>query len=308
MFSLRGKNLEGRERRTKEMQYRRRNTHRPDNRNVATRLDTDTLKGQLAPQTKMTTVEIFFSDLTEAKQEELLKAVSTPGKLEVNSPADMNWDTMPVAVLEFEPEIDSPCTVCKGTCKIKLVLSTGANVETCPHCEGSGFEPNEEKAKYTALCKNAKKTVEEYKAEEPISRKRYPHEKEGIADEIEEVIVSVPIKKSDLLQLAKDILESYPEYSESMVCTSWNYEKGEFVFVDAESEYNPEKGTFRKIYNITNQQVADALPKFFIEILTGKSKFAGMTTLENLMDAGQYDAYITDALIQKTALGEIIYG
>ncbi len=42
--------------------------------------------------------EIYFSDLTDEAQEELLKTVSA------SWPEDMNWDTLPVTVLCFEFE------------------------------------------------------------------------------------------------------------------------------------------------------------------------------------------------------------
>jgi hypothetical protein len=43
----------------------------------------------------MTTVEIYFDDLSEEKQKELLKAV------EAENPEDMNWDTFPVACVDL---------------------------------------------------------------------------------------------------------------------------------------------------------------------------------------------------------------
>ena len=43
----------------------------------------------------MTTVEIYFDDLTEEKQKELLEAV------EAEKPEDMNWDTFPVACVDL---------------------------------------------------------------------------------------------------------------------------------------------------------------------------------------------------------------
>ena len=46
----------------------------------------------------MSSVEIYFSDLNEAAQKELLKAVGA------TDPKEMNWDTdvLPLAILDFE--------------------------------------------------------------------------------------------------------------------------------------------------------------------------------------------------------------
>ena len=43
----------------------------------------------------MTTIEIYFDDLSEAKQKELLEAV------EAEKPEDMNWDMFPVACIDL---------------------------------------------------------------------------------------------------------------------------------------------------------------------------------------------------------------
>lgn len=43
----------------------------------------------------MTTIEIYFNDLSEEKQKELLKAVG------VDTPEEMNWDAFPVACIDL---------------------------------------------------------------------------------------------------------------------------------------------------------------------------------------------------------------
>jgi len=45
-------------------------------------------------------VEIFFDDLSEDKQRELLEAANAKDR------DDMNWGVFPVAVVEYEPEED----------------------------------------------------------------------------------------------------------------------------------------------------------------------------------------------------------
>ena len=44
-------------------------------------------------------IEIFFRNLDKSKQDELLKAAGVFG------PNEMNWSDIPIAILEFEPEI-----------------------------------------------------------------------------------------------------------------------------------------------------------------------------------------------------------
>ena len=46
----------------------------------------------------MITIEIFFDDLTEEKQKELLEAVGE------QTPEDMNWDAFPITCVDFEEE------------------------------------------------------------------------------------------------------------------------------------------------------------------------------------------------------------
>lgn len=46
----------------------------------------------------MVSVEIYFDDLSEEKQEELLEAVG------VETPEEMNWDICQVATVDFEED------------------------------------------------------------------------------------------------------------------------------------------------------------------------------------------------------------
>lgn len=46
----------------------------------------------------MGSVEIFYDDLNEEAQERVLEAAG------VEDPDDMNWDTMPLTIVEFEEE------------------------------------------------------------------------------------------------------------------------------------------------------------------------------------------------------------
>ena len=54
------------------------------------------------------TVEIMFDDLIERKQDEILK------EFEIANPEEMNWDIVPVAILEMKMECEEERrTACK---------------------------------------------------------------------------------------------------------------------------------------------------------------------------------------------------
>lgn len=44
------------------------------------------------------TVEIMFDDLIESKKEEILK------EFEIGDPEEMNWDILPIAIIEVKME------------------------------------------------------------------------------------------------------------------------------------------------------------------------------------------------------------
>jgi hypothetical protein len=46
----------------------------------------------------MTTIEIYFADLCEEKQKEMLEAVG------VNGPEEMNWDAFPLTSIDLEAD------------------------------------------------------------------------------------------------------------------------------------------------------------------------------------------------------------
>ena len=44
------------------------------------------------------TIEIMFDDLAESKKKEILK------EFEIGNPEEMNWDIVPIAIVEVETE------------------------------------------------------------------------------------------------------------------------------------------------------------------------------------------------------------
>lgn len=104
----------------------------------------------------------------------------------------------------------------------------------------------------------------------------------------------------DMKQLAKDIMQNYPEYSFELICTGWDYETGEYLFED------PEDG---KAYAVSENQVAEALPKLRQKLVNEKLFLAGLHSGdESFMDAGNWDSIATDAVVQIVIFGDVIYG
>jgi hypothetical protein len=64
----------------------------------------------------------------------------------------------------------------------------------------------------------------------------------------------------------------------------------------------------RETHTVTIADIEKALPKFMDTVLKGKIKLTGMTTIQDLLDAGQYDAISGDAVVQIAVFGEVIYG
>jgi len=103
---------------------------------------------------------------------------------------------------------------------------------------------------------------------------------------------------TDYTELANDIMSNFPESALCLSCRSWKYEDGVFEF------YDPEEN---KTYIITIAHVKEALPKFIREVDLGHLHFYGITPA-NIYDACNWDAPISDALVQFTIFGEVIYG
>lgn len=113
-------------------------------------------------------------------------------------------------------------------------------------------------------------------------------------------LVRVRIAEEKLQEMAKEVMENYPEYSSpSLRCTSWKYDAGIFKFLDTDSG---------KEYTVTTAQVAKAIPSFIEKNLSGKyNLFRGLDSVA-VMDTGNWDADAVDGLVQETIFGDVIYG
>lgn len=107
-------------------------------------------------------------------------------------------------------------------------------------------------------------------------------------------------EKEKYEQLAKEIMENYPEYSFCFTCVNFDYANGQFTFMD------PETG---KEYEVKTSQVAEALPLLRNEIADKKLFFDGLHSgAESFFDAGNWDSISTDAAVQMVIFKDVIYG
>ncbi len=107
-------------------------------------------------------------------------------------------------------------------------------------------------------------------------------------------------EKEKYEQLAKEIMENYPEYSFCVTCVQYAYELGRFTFLD------PETG---KEYDVRTSQVAKALPKLREKMAEKKLFFDGLHSgAESFFDAGNWDSISTDAAVQMVIFKDVIYG
>jgi len=100
-------------------------------------------------------------------------------------------------------------------------------------------------------------------------------------------------------QMIHDIMESYPDYSAGncLSCEHWDYKNNKFTFRDLEED---------KVYEVDMEKLKKGLKIFFDLLVKGKFK-TGMD-ISCMLDVGNWDGYITDALVQCAIFGDVIYG
>lgn len=100
-------------------------------------------------------------------------------------------------------------------------------------------------------------------------------------------------------ELLNDIMANYPEFGRyQMICTKFNYGSCLYTFIDetTEKEYNLDRPKLTRALNILIQKIA-------------KKELPGLgLNLANFTDAGEWDDYASDALIQQACLGDVLYG
>jgi len=114
--------------------------------------------------------------------------------------------------------------------------------------------------------------------------------------------IEIEIPDDVMPKLAKDIMDNYPEASSGncLQCVRYDYKNGIFVFIDTETDTE---------YTVTTKDIARVLPKFIEGIIFKKWKFCGLT-FDNVLqfDAGDYDGYSIDGVVQLAIFDDIIYG
>lgn len=109
----------------------------------------------------------------------------------------------------------------------------------------------------------------------------------------------MPLPKRIPPGLLEDIFASFPEYAQySFRCTAFHYRTFEFCFHDHETD---------KKYIVKRPDAVRGFKLFADAVLSGKLPGISVTA-QSLYDAGSYDAYATDCLLQYCTLGAAPYG
>jgi len=115
-----------------------------------------------------------------------------------------------------------------------------------------------------------------------------------------ETVISYDMTDQQLLAVAMEAAQNWPETVQCLECVKWDYEAGKFRFID------PEDGQTFKVG-------PDELLTGFKILLTRYSNF--VQPLPTNADSeswgdwlAQADADVFDALVQCCCLGEVVYG
>jgi len=116
-------------------------------------------------------------------------------------------------------------------------------------------------------------------------------------------------------EIACEVTQNLPECSISMACVSFKYgleyvngkftdkiapENMKFVFVDEEGD--------SKRYTMTIKEAEKGVILLINKIINQELFFHGCSSFADLMDMGNWDADVVDAMVQCAVLGDVIYG
>lgn len=111
----------------------------------------------------------------------------------------------------------------------------------------------------------------------------------------------------DTKELVKDILKSLPENSTSSLrCHGWDYKAMKFSYTEDTEEPGPDGRSILKEHTLTLDKAVKGLRMFIEAKMNGK--LPGIDMGGEFNDAGSYDLWCTDAIVQYALLGEIVYG
>lgn len=109
---------------------------------------------------------------------------------------------------------------------------------------------------------------------------------------------AITLKLSVPADFIFEVLENLPKYSLSFEVWSYDYEASKFDLVDIETG---------EPYTLNKAKVLGGFIKLFNEIVAGK--LPGLDIAQsNIFDPCNLDSLSTDALLQMSVLGEVIYG
>lgn len=121
-----------------------------------------------------------------------------------------------------------------------------------------------------------------------------------MAEEKKVTNISVNVENfGDIDKLTKDVYDNFPEYSMSLQCMKWEYDKFNFVF------YDEDEG---KKYTVNFETARKGVIKLIEDWLNHKCHFYGISEISDLMDPCCWDANVGDAAVQYAIFGELIYG
>ena len=117
----------------------------------------------------------------------------------------------------------------------------------------------------------------------------------------------------DVTDLAKEVFQNMPEYSDSMACIGYKY-----GFRDAEGnegDWNPDNFKFKfkdyedgKVHIIGIEEAEKGVVLVIDLVNAKKLHVGGITDVEALRDPCNWDAEVVDAAVQCAIFGEVIYG
>ena len=89
-------------------------------------------------------VEIIIDDDPDASTKDILVMLNYGGLHNLNSRYEINIEPYSAPVVPTAQEIkDNPCTECEGKKELTFYRGDDEYVFPCPHCGGTGVDPNE---------------------------------------------------------------------------------------------------------------------------------------------------------------------
>jgi len=113
--------------------------------------------------------------------------------------------------------------------------------------------------------------------------------------------ISISMPETEFDQLIDDIMAGYPEAGSGncLKCTDFKYKTCTFKFTDVETD---------KKYTVERPKLRIALKQMIEDLFKGELPGIGQYVLQDFKEAGNWDAYAADALVQYAIFEKVIYG